>query len=179
MEFGHNILTVGVSGARVSLFCHIVNLRQGGDHHETTGETWSSWAREGAQLIIIVNCHYTHIQPLTVWSSLWNISLFPRAIDTRKCVVRTNIAFPPQVLPLLKWNVVILSKINLGSVSFNRKFKWKSIIWAVKLEVTKIFSVLRCQLLPGPGRGLASKLHVVHSGECEERDHGHQTGYLF
>ena len=36
--------------------------------------------------------------------------------------------------------------------------------------MTKIFSVLRCQLLPGPGSGLASKLHVVLSGECEERD---------
>ena len=32
--------------------------------------------------------------------------------------------------------------------------------------MTKIFSVLRCQLLSG----LASKLHVVLSGECEERD---------
>ena len=29
----------GECGARVSLFCHIVNMRQGGDHHETTGET--------------------------------------------------------------------------------------------------------------------------------------------
>ena len=41
-QFGQNILTVGLSAGWVSLFCHIVNMRQGRDHHGTTGETSSS-----------------------------------------------------------------------------------------------------------------------------------------
>ena len=36
-QFGQNILTVGLSAGWVSLFCHIVNMRQGRDHQGPPG----------------------------------------------------------------------------------------------------------------------------------------------
>ena len=118
-QFGQNILTVGLSAGWVSLFCHIVNMRQGRDKVETI--------RDHRGDIIIPSQgggapHYQcqlslHSHPATDSLKLVVKYFSISEGDTRKCVVRRNIAFPPQFLPLLKWNVVILSKINLCSVS--------------------------------------------------------------
>ena len=97
--------------------------------------------------------------------------------DTRKCVVRRNIAFPPQFLPLLKWNVVILSKINSGVVSFTSQVQMKvNELSLVKLKMKMRYSwsegVSCCRVQGGdwlPNCMLCSAGNVGA---------GHQTGVI-